>query len=80
MSTLETHYQNYLKENPHSTLTFKEWLNQWKRIATELIEHDDDISVWDVTLTDGLEDEDDFEYKDVEEDYLIPIKELKQLN
>ena len=62
MSTLETHYQNYLKENPHSTLTFKEWLNQWKRIATELIEHDDDISVWDVTLTDGLEDEDDFEY------------------
>ena len=62
MSTLETHYQNYLKENPHSTLTCKEWLNQWKRIATELIEHDDDISVWDVTLTDGLEDEDDFEY------------------
>ena len=27
-----------------------------------------------------LIDEDDFEYKDVEEDYLIPIKELKQLN
>ena len=57
MSTLETHYQNYLKENPHSILTYEEWLNQWKSIATELIEHDDDISDWDVTLTDGLEDD-----------------------
>lgn len=57
MSTLETQYQNYLKENPHSTLTYEEWLNQWKSIAAELIEHNSD---WDVTLTDGLED--DFEY------------------
>jgi hypothetical protein len=61
MATLETHYQNYLKETPHSTLTYEEWLNQWKSITTELIEHDDDISDWDVTLTDGLEDEDDFD-------------------
>lgn len=31
MATFETHYQNYLKENPHSTLTYEEWymwLNQ----------------------------------------------------
>ena len=25
MSTLETQYKNYLKENPNSKLTFEEW-------------------------------------------------------
>jgi hypothetical protein len=28
MSTLETQYKNYLKENPNSKLTFEEWENQ----------------------------------------------------
>jgi hypothetical protein len=29
MSTLETQYKNYLKENPESTFTFEEW-SDWK--------------------------------------------------
>jgi hypothetical protein len=35
MSTLQTQYQNYLKENPESTFTFEEWSN-WKFSNMEL--------------------------------------------
>jgi hypothetical protein len=28
MATLETQYQNYLKENPSPVLTYDEWLNK----------------------------------------------------
>jgi hypothetical protein len=28
MATLETQYQNYLKENPSPALTYDEWLNK----------------------------------------------------
>jgi hypothetical protein len=98
MSTLQTQYQNYLKENPESTFTFEEW-SDWKFSNMEILpphnglrpldEHacslgrGDDISDWDVTLMDGLENEpyisDDFQigpdgaYEHIE--YSIPIYE-----
>ena len=67
MATLETQYQNYLKENPTSKLTYDEWIDRvWHPTISDnfqigpngAYEHkDDDISDWDVTLMDGLEDE-----------------------
>ena len=38
MSTLETQYKNYLKENPESTFTFEEW-SDWKFSNMELPPH-----------------------------------------
>ena len=77
MSTLETQYKNYLKENPESAFTFEEWLEKFNEINNL----PSDISDWDVTLMDGLHNEpyvsDDFQigpdgaYEDVE--YSIPI-------
>ena len=64
MATLETQYQNYLKENPTPTLTYDEWLD--KRLWQIYVSDDfqigpdgafEDLSDWDVTLMDGLEDE-----------------------
>jgi hypothetical protein len=50
MAKLETQYENYLKELPTSNNTFDEWL-------IEVWEPDmEDISDWDVTLEDGLDD------------------------
>ena len=74
MSTLETQYRNYLKENPESAFTFEEW-SDWKFSNMELPpphnglrpidEHAEELSDWDVTLMDGLENEpyvsDDFQ-------------------
>ena len=67
MATLETQYKNYIQENPTSTLTYDEWLDKkfWEIYVSDdfqigpdgAFEYDDDISDWDVTLMDGLEDE-----------------------
>jgi len=67
MATLETQYKNYIQENPTSTLTYDEWLDKklWEIYVSDdfqigpdgAFEHDDDISDWDITLMDGLEDE-----------------------
>ena len=76
MSTLETQYKNYLKENPESTFTFEKW-SDWKFSNMEvppphnglrpIDEYAEELSVWDVTLIDGLEDEvyisDDFQIR-----------------
>ena len=92
MSTLETQYKNYLKENPESAFTFEEW-SDWKFSNMEIPpphnglrpidEHAEELSDWDVTLMDGLENEpyvsDDFQigpdgaYEHIE--YSIPIYE-----
>jgi hypothetical protein len=66
MATLETQYQNYLKENPTSTLTYDEWMDKklWDIYVSDdfqigpdgAFERTDDED-WDVTLMDGLEDE-----------------------
>lgn len=66
MSKLETQYKNYLKENPESTFTFEEW-SDWKFSNMELPpphnglrpidEYAEELSDWDVTLMDGLENE-----------------------
>ena len=77
MATLETQYQNYLKENPTPTLTYDEWISMRFSTPSDVIHSlqpmtppyvsDDfqigpdgafeDLSDWDVTLMDGLEDE-----------------------
>ena len=66
MATLETQYQNYLKETPTSTLTYDEWMDKklWDIYVSDdfqigpdgAFERTDDED-WDVTLMDGLEDE-----------------------
>lgn len=66
MSTLKTQYNNYLIENPTSNLTYDEWMNQiWVPRITDNFQigpdgafENDDISDWDITLLDGLEDDD----------------------
>ena len=69
MSLLETQYQNYLKENPDSKLNFEEWQWQvWRKTPPYVsdnfqigpdgaFEYDDDISDWDATLMDGLDED-----------------------
>jgi len=66
MSTLETQYKNYIKENPESAFTFEEW-SDWKFSNMELPpphnglrpieEYAEELSDWDVALMDGLENE-----------------------
>lgn len=57
MSTLKTQYKNYLQENPTSKLTYDEWMEQiWTSyIRNFQIDHKEDLSDWDVTLSDGLD-------------------------
>ena len=66
MTTLESQYKNYLLENPTSTLTYDEWLDQlWSPMISDnfqigpdgAFEWDEDMKDWDNTLLDGLEDE-----------------------
>jgi hypothetical protein len=68
MATLETQYQNYLKENPTSKLTYDEWMEQiWtSRIINfknqNLIEREIDFKK---TLTDiSLKSVDDIKVDD----------------
>jgi hypothetical protein len=60
MSTLKTQYEKYLKQNPLSILTYDEWMEQiWTPTVLNFSQMgSDDISDWDNTLLDGLEDED----------------------
>jgi hypothetical protein len=69
MSTLQTQYKNYIQENPTSTLTYDEWLDKklWEIYVSDDFQigpdgafertDDEDLSDWDATLMDGLEDE-----------------------
>jgi len=50
MATLKTQYENYKKENPNSELTYDEWFEQLIPYVS------DDLSIWDNTLLDGLEE------------------------
>jgi len=61
MSTLETQYKNWMLKNPNNKITYVEWLESFNEIHNL----PSDMSDWDVTLNDGLEDEpyisDDFQ-------------------
>ena len=61
MSKLQTQYKNYLQENPTSELTYDEWMEQvWTSyIRNFQIDYKEDLSDWDVTLLDGLDDIDE---------------------
>jgi hypothetical protein len=101
MATLETQYKNFLSDNPDSKITFEEWEKMWtsKYVNTmsgieEYIHNinnwrGSDLSDWDVTLMDGLENEpsyvsDDFqigpdgayEHSDREIDVTNTLKQL----
>ena len=61
MSTLKTQYKNWILKNLNSQLTYVNWLEKFNEIHNL----PSDMSDWDVTLMDGLEDEsyvsDDFQ-------------------
>ena len=61
MSTLETQYKNWMLKTPNNKLTYVEWLEKFNEIHNL----PSDMSDWDVTLNDGLENEpyvsDDFQ-------------------
>jgi hypothetical protein len=61
MATLQTQYEEYLKKVPTSKLTYDEWMEQiWTSyIGNFQIDHKEDLSDWDVTLLDGLDDIDE---------------------
>lgn len=59
MATLKTQYENFKKEHPASDLTFEEWKSLVLIPKIQKIE--DDITDWDVTLLDGLENEPDWD-------------------
>jgi len=54
MAKLETQYQNFIKDNPQVTLSFQEWL-EFRFPPPD--EYTEELSDWDVTLMDGLEEE-----------------------
>jgi hypothetical protein len=51
MSTLETQYRNYLKENPSSTVDFNLWKvwhgNQIKQALVNMMEKDEELGLYD---------------------------------
>ena len=61
MATLQTQYEEYLKKVPTSKLTYDEWMEQiWTSyIRNFQIDYKEDLSDWDVTLSDGLDDIDE---------------------
>ena len=63
MSTLKTQYKNWILKNPNSQLTYLEWFLQFNEIHNL----PSDMSDWNVTLMDVLENEvyisDDFQIR-----------------
>jgi hypothetical protein len=61
MSKLETQYKNFKKENPESEITFEDWKNitliNMFKVINSTKDDDDDFGVWDVTSTEGLDEE-----------------------
>ena len=65
MATLETQYQQYLQQGPDPQLSYDAWMKSrfappygFQFGSQGTIKYDDsDVSDWDVTLQDGLEDE-----------------------
>jgi hypothetical protein len=53
MATLETQYKNYILKHPDKELTYIEWFKDFSNIYNLPPE----ISEWDNTLMDGLENE-----------------------
>lgn len=62
MKKLENEYQDFLKNNPESTLTYDEWFNKKQlpvvsddfKIGPHGAFEYDEMSLWDCTLLDGL--------------------------
>lgn len=57
MSTLKRQYKIYQKQNPDSNLSYDEWEKIFLENLKLGMELGDDFSDWDVTLMDGIEDE-----------------------
>jgi len=58
MATLETQYKNYLSNHPDSKFTFDEWKSTvFSELILKGLSESDDLTDWDITINDGLEDE-----------------------
>ena len=56
---LRNQYNKWRKQNPEAQFTFEEWHSAvWEPQVTSLMsyEEESDLSAWDSTLLDGLED------------------------
>jgi hypothetical protein len=60
VKTLKTQYKEFLKDNPDSKITYKEWEKQTFNHILKIInsmDDDSDLSDWDTTINDGLEND-----------------------
>jgi hypothetical protein len=60
MSDLKTQYREFLKSNPKCKYSYDEWMDKYWEPSKKIEDIDimsDEILDWDVTLSDGLENE-----------------------
>jgi hypothetical protein len=81
MTKLETQYKNYLESNPDSKYTYGEWMdNVFLKTLKKYVAEQEDMSVWDVTLLDGLEDEREINFKETTNKISNHLTNLKDYN
>jgi hypothetical protein len=86
---LEDQYKEYLKNNPESKYSFDEWfLKVWEPKNNEYLNvgedgkltYLEDMSIWDITLMDGLEDERIMDFKQTITNISDHLKNLSYSN
>lgn len=86
---LEDQYKEYLKNNPESKYSFDEWfLKVWEPKNNEYLNvgedgkltYLEDMSIWDITLMDGLEDERIMDFKQTITNISEHLKNLSYAN
>lgn len=86
---LEDQYKEYLKNNPESKYSFDEWfLKVWEPKNNEYLNvgedgkltYLEDMSIWDITLMDGLEDERIMDFKQTINNISDHLKNLSYTN
>ncbi len=86
---LEDQYKEYLKNNPESKYSFDEWfLKVWEPKNNEYLNvgedgkltYLEDMSIWDITLMDGLEDERIMDFKQTISNISDHLKNLSYSN
>jgi hypothetical protein len=86
---LEDQYKEYLKNNPESKYSFDEWfLKVWEPKNNEYLNvgedgkltYLEDMSIWDITLMDGLEDERIMDFKQTINNISDHLKNLSYAN
>ena len=81
MEVFKTEYDNYLKSNPDSKYTYDEWVvNIFLPTFKQYEADQEDMSIWDITLLDGLEDEREIDFKETATKISNHLKKLKNYN